>query len=476
MSRWMKLFDVVAKALACVLLVSLTHPLLGEDWPTYQHDNRRSGVTGEQLGFPLQRIWQTRPVAPKTAWSGPAKWDSYANIVNLKSMRNFDPVFYTTAAQGYAYYGSSSDDAVHCLELETGREAWVFFTNGPVRLPPTFHQGKLLFGSDDGCVYSIDARSGQQHWKVHTSESRRKVPNNGKLISMWPCRTGVLVQGNIAYCAGSLLPWKSTYLFGLDVGTGTWQGSGQYKRTYEQMTAQGAMFASAEHLYLSQGRQAPLMFDLRTGDLLKTVGNSGFGGVYGLLADDSTFVHGHGQNHGPEGAMRFFSGKTQDQLLSYPLATSIVVIGNRIYVHADRVLRAIVRDEYLQLQAEKTQAQADLKADKKKLKQLEPNPSQQDQAAELEQRIHATTEEIKRIDRQIPSCFLWTVNSDCHLSLILTGTTLIAGGEDKVNAYDAQSGQEIWTTRVSGRAYGLTASQGCLIVSTDRGQIICFGQ
>ena len=130
----------------------------------------------------------------------------------------------------------------------------------------------------------------------------------------------------------------------------------------------------------------------------------------------------------------------------------------------------------MQLQSEKTQAQADLKADKKKLKQLEPNPSQQDQAAELEQRIRATTEEIKRIDRQIPSCFLWTVNSDCHLSLILTGRTLIAGGEDKVNAYDAQSGQEIWTTRVSGRAYGLTASQGCLIVSTDRGQISCFGQ
>ena len=469
-----KPFDFVAKAFACVLLVSFTHPLLGDDWPTYLHDNRRSGVTGEQLKFPLERNWETRPVAPKTAWSGPAKWDSYANIVNLKSMRNFDPVFYTTAAQGYAYYGSSSDDAVHCLELETGREAWVFFTNGPVRLPPTFHQGRLLFGSDDGCVYCIDALSGQQVWKVRTSDSQRKVPNNGKLISMWPCRTGVLVQGNVAYCAGSLLPWKSTYLFGLDVGTGTWQGSGQYKRTYEQMTAQGAMFASAEHLYLSQGRQAPLMFDLRTGDLLQTVGSSGSGGVYGLLADDSTFVHGQGQKRGSEGEMRFFSGKTHDQLLSYPLATSIVISGNRIYVHADRVLRAIVRDEYMQLQAGKTQAQADLQADKKKLKQLASNPSQQDQAEELEQRIPATTQEIKRIDRQIPSCFLWTVKSDCHLSLILTGTTLIAGGEDKVAAYDAQSGQETWTTQVSGRAYGLTASQGSLIVSTDTGQIVCF--
>ena len=476
MDHPMKRFDAIASTLALTLLVCLTHPLKGEDWPTYQHDNRRSGVTGEQLRFPLERNWEIRPVAPKTAWSGPAKWDAYANIVNLKSMRNFDPVFYTTVAQGHAYYGSSSDDAVHCLDIKTGREAWVFFTNGPVRLPPTFHEGKLLFGSDDGGVYCIDALSGQQVWKVHTSDSQRKVPNNGKLISMWPCRTGVLVQGNIAYFAGSLLPWKSTYLFGLDVATGTWQGSGQYKKTFEQMTAQGAMFASTEHLYLSQGRQAPLMFDRQTGDLVQRVGGSGFGGVYGLLADDSTFVHGQGKSHGAEGEMRFFSGETQDQLLSYPLATSIVVSGNRIFVHADTVLRAIVRDDYLQLQADKARAQAELKADQKKLKRLASKPSDQDQAAALEQRIKANTATLRQIDQKLPSCFLWSVDSDCPLSLILAGTTLIAGGDDKIAAYDAETGREIWGAPVSGRAYGLTAAQGCLIASTDTGQIACFGQ
>ena len=31
------------------------------------------------------------------AWTGPAKWDSYANLRRLESMRNFDPAFFVVA-------------------------------------------------------------------------------------------------------------------------------------------------------------------------------------------------------------------------------------------------------------------------------------------------------------------------------------------------------------------------------------------
>ncbi|UCD53403.1 MAG: PQQ-binding-like beta-propeller repeat protein, partial [Phycisphaerales bacterium] len=69
---------------------------------------------------------------------------------------------------------------------------------------------------------------------------------------------------------------------------------------------------------------------------------------------------------------------------------------------------------------------------------------------------------------------LWRVPSDCPFELILAGDTLIAGGEDKVAAYEAATGREVWTASVEGRAYGLAVSQGRLLVSTDLGRIVCF--
>lgn len=444
-----------------------------EDWPTYQHDNRRSAVTPEQLPPSLARIWTVETDRPKTAWAGPAKWDSFANKVNLKPMRNFDPVFYTTVARGRVFYGSSVDDAVHCLDVQTGQESWVFFTGGPARLPPTYHKGTVLFGSDDGHAYCVDARSGSLIWQVQAGPSDRRVPSNGKLISLWPCRTGVLVRDGIAYFAASLLPWETTYLCAVDAKTGALQGPGLYKRSMEQMTAQGPMLASADHLYVSQGRQAPLIFKRGDGQVIKSIGGSGFGGVYGLLTAEETLVHGHGQNHGVQGELRFFQGQRQDQFLTYPRATSIVIHGNAIYLHADGRLQAIVRDRYLQLNSQKAQKQRELNATRDKLKKLKDKTGAQ--AVSLEQQIKQGTQAVAQIDRQLPSCYQWKVNSDCALSLVLAGDTLYAGASDKVVAYDTATGRRRWQAPVNGQAHGLTVSHGRLLVSTDMGEIACFG-
>jgi hypothetical protein len=41
------------------------------------------------------------------AWTGPAKWDSYANLRRLESMRNFDPAFFVIAVGDSVCFGSS---------------------------------------------------------------------------------------------------------------------------------------------------------------------------------------------------------------------------------------------------------------------------------------------------------------------------------------------------------------------------------
>jgi len=44
------------------------------DWPTYRHDNARSGCTSESLAVPLWVQWVYTPShPPRPAWSGPAE-------------------------------------------------------------------------------------------------------------------------------------------------------------------------------------------------------------------------------------------------------------------------------------------------------------------------------------------------------------------------------------------------------------------
>ena len=191
----------------CLLFVLAGAAALGSDWPTYRHDVRRSGHTADTLAAEaLREQWAWRsPQPPQPAWAGPAKWDAYKNLRGLRSMRNYDPVFHPIVAGGAVYFGSSVDDAVHCLDAKRGAERWVSHTDGPVRMAPAFVDGKLYFGSDDGRAYCIEARDGSPAWAHDPTPGTRRVLNNGRLISFWPVRTGVLVDGGTAYFGAALL-------------------------------------------------------------------------------------------------------------------------------------------------------------------------------------------------------------------------------------------------------------------------------
>jgi len=129
--------------LGCLFFPRIAH---GENWSTYRHDNRRSGVTSDTVLFPLDPLWVWKsPQPPRTAWSGPAKWDAYTGNRDLQSMRNFDPCFFVTADKDFVFFGSSSDDAAHALDAATGKEVWVNVAGAPVRLPPTIDGDRVLY-------------------------------------------------------------------------------------------------------------------------------------------------------------------------------------------------------------------------------------------------------------------------------------------------------------------------------------------
>jgi len=127
-------------------------------------------------------------------------------------MRNYDPVFHVIVAGESVYFGSSADDSVHCLDAATGEERWTYCTDGPVRIAPTYSDGNVYFGSDDGHAYCVRASDGRLVWKFSPRGDGRLVLNNGHLIPFSPCRTGVLIKDGTAYFAASMLPWKDSYL------------------------------------------------------------------------------------------------------------------------------------------------------------------------------------------------------------------------------------------------------------------------
>ena len=196
------------------------HPLV-TGWPTYMRDNARTGIALEKAALPLTLRWsyQSR-TAPAPAWPPPARQDFWNGHTNLQPRVIYDRTFHTVSAEGRVFFGSSADDQVTCLDLATGEQLWTFFTEGPVRLAPHLADGRVYFGSDDGCVYCLNTTDGALHWKFRAAPTTRRIAGNGRLISAWPVRTGVLVQDGVAHFAAGLFPVQGTYQFAVDAVSG----------------------------------------------------------------------------------------------------------------------------------------------------------------------------------------------------------------------------------------------------------------
>ena len=397
-----------------LLLLVAAGFLHGADWPTYRHDNRRSGATAEKIeAEKLELKWVHRAaLAPRPAWAGPAKWDAYAGIRGLRSMRNYDPAFHVIVVDGSVYYGSSADHGVHRLDAKTGREKWVFFTDAPVRIAPSWYSKKLYFGSDDGYAYCIRERDGAMVWRQRPKTPGRLILNNGNFIPFWPCRTGVLVDRGIAYFGNSLLPWKESYICAVSATTGKPASKGGFLKKYSGLTLEGALLASPSRLIAPQGRVAPLLFGRGDGARLGSL--EGGGGCFVLLTDDSKVLHGPGNK---TGWITGSDAKSRGKVATFKNGNEMIISGDTAYMLSDHALAAMDRKN-------------------KKGK--------------------------------------WRTAGKYSLTMILAGDTVFAGGIDEVAAFRTSDGEQIWTGSVEGGVYGLAVADGALFVSTDQGRIACF--
>ncbi|MBI9016020.1 MAG: PQQ-binding-like beta-propeller repeat protein [Phycisphaerae bacterium] len=461
------------KKIIILYITCIASIAFASDWSTYHHDNQRSGTTDASLKLPLAKAWQyDSPTPPQRAWAGPAKWDAYAKLANQRSMRDFDPAFFVTSSNGKVYFGSSVDDSVHCMNLQDGKELWRFRTDGPVRIPPSIYSDKIYFGSDDGYAYCLNANTSEVIWKYRPIENDKLIASNGKLISQWPCRTGVVVQDGKAYFSMSLLPWESSYVCAVDANS----GKKFFNVEHKVLTAQGPMLASPRRLYMPQGRQRPVVFDVSNGKAIGAFGNAGQGGTFALLTPEDKFVHGRGQNHGTGGELRSFNADNRDHIATFPSATCMVIKKQMAWFCNFQELIALDRGTYMTLQTQVASNNKTINSINARLKKIrEKNKNLvNDETKKLDLQKTELTTKNKDLTAAAQKCFLWKKTVGTLNTIICANDILFAGAENKVIAYSCADGKQLWHAVVDGHVFGLAVADGNLMVSTDTGSIICF--
>ena len=438
----------------------------GVDWPRYQYDNLNSGSSPEQLEFPLFNSWlYISQHAPSPAWPPPAKQDYWHEIPKLSPLITFDRAYHITTMKNLLYFASSADNKIYCINAETGKESWAFFTEAPNRLAPVVYKERVYFGSDDGIFYCLNALNGEPVWKYKATGSSRKIIGNGRIISVSPVRTGCIVRNDTVFFAAGLFPRQEVYTIALDANNGT----EIWKKKQDGIAPQGYPVASDREIIIPNSRSRPYAFDLKTGEQSKRL-TTGAGGDYIALSDTEIF---HGMNN--------FGEITGDDILKAAFSGHrIITTGDTYYIASDYRLTAINKAdyekilrkrEYLKKELENiTNELRDLFSKSKKLKASESHSINR----QIEIKLDSASVLGERIQQLEGKEILWSQSIVRPYSMILTKNALIVGEEDRLGAYSAVDGKLIWNHQVEGCVYGLSVSHNKLFASTDKGFIYCF--
>jgi len=265
------------------------------DWPVWRYDHNRSAVTPEQLSAQLYPQWQVKYSPRIPVWDDPLNQD----------MMQFDRIFEPIVAGGRIFLGFNDQDKVVALDINTGKELWHFYADGPVRLPMAANKGRIYFTGDDGYCYCLDQETGLLIWKLLLAPGTNKLLGNKRLISMWPARGGIVIKDGIIYTAASIFPMMGTYIYALDAETGRiiWKNEGtgsnyilQPHRSpaFADVAPQGCFTISGEVLLVAGGRSVPAAFDLKTGEQLyyQLAASGKTGGAF-TCGNDRVFFNHH---------------------------------------------------------------------------------------------------------------------------------------------------------------------------------------
>lgn len=165
------------------------------DWPMFRHDPMRSCGAAVQLPEKLAPKWSS---APGRELTPPVIVDDRVFVASAKACQ------------------------VYCLSANSGELQWEFAADGPINAPPTFSQGRLVFGSRAGTLYAVTADEGRLVWRLRTGPARVHISAFGRLESPWPLNGSPLVMDGKVYCVAgrSMSLDGGVYLYKVDLQTG----------------------------------------------------------------------------------------------------------------------------------------------------------------------------------------------------------------------------------------------------------------
>ena len=143
------------------------------EWPTFRHDNGRSGYARTNVPADLKQSWKRE--------------------FNTK-------ISQPTVAGGRLFLSAVDEHRVHALDAASGREIWCFVADGRVNSSPTIYQGLAIFGCADGCIYALNTADGELAWKFSAAPNKRRLMSYGQPESVWPLPGSTLIQDNRLYC------------------------------------------------------------------------------------------------------------------------------------------------------------------------------------------------------------------------------------------------------------------------------------
>jgi outer membrane protein assembly factor BamB len=452
------MFCRVTTASFIIAILSLvTQTSQATDWTNYLAGNDRAGATSATLNNQLSLAWTYHSQAkPELAFSPPRATPIEGHVMLPRV--NFDASPQLIVVDNRVYFGSTVDHRLHCRDAITGKPLWSFYCDGPIRLAPTYAHGNIYFGADDGVVYCLNALDGQLKWKLRVGPKDDRLLSRGEMISRWPIRTGVLVDGDRAYFGAGVFPHETIFLAAANAITGelVWKNDriSQSDAGRNELSPQGYLLANEKHLFVPSGGSLPVAVDKQSGEIVfqkkyswRTEAGGVVGGTKALLGDGQVFAGG--PHH-------FLAMNESDGSLgeAYIGGRQMVLSEDRAFLVDGTNIFCVDRAEHVSASREKQKWFL-------RAREAKGDPKLIDEANQ-------------KMSEYAKVGVLWQTPCTLDGAMIATSNLVIAGGENFVAAYDRSSGEKVWEAKIQGRAMGLAATDQLLLVSTDQGLVYAF--